>query len=293
MQSAIDQQRRLRQLRLGDDPDRQARPRAASTTGCYLFTLTGTDNVGNTAVLSTTVIVDPTPPRDADARLHRPQQRLLQQLDLARSSSARRPGGTYIVTASSSDADSGSPPATPATRSPRSPATASPGTQTGGQVSYTFGTTATQPTSAAHRRREQRGGGSSATASYTAILDSTAPAGGALTVNGVAASAGGDDELEHDRQLRRSTRAPTGARPRAPAASGLAASTLVRDQATLTNNVCGTFGSATTITGAPTQDAAAGIATGICYRYTLTRHRPGREHRDASARSSRSTRPRR
>ena len=44
----------------------------------------------------------------------------------------------------------------------------------------------------------------------------------------------------------------------------------MRDQATLTNNVCGSYGSATTILGTPTQNATAGIASGNCYRYTLT-----------------------
>jgi hypothetical protein len=35
---------------------------SALTTGCYLYTLTGTDNVGNTSTISTTVKVDTTPP---------------------------------------------------------------------------------------------------------------------------------------------------------------------------------------------------------------------------------------
>jgi hypothetical protein len=51
-------------------------------------------------------------------------------------------------------------------------------------------------------------------------------------------------------------------------ASGLASSTLVRDQATLNADfTCGTFGSATTLAGAPAQ---SGLSNGSCYRYTLT-----------------------
>ena len=113
-------------------------------------------------------------------------------------------------------------------------------------------------------------GCSSATASYTAILDSTAPTGGALTVNGVAASAGGDDELEHDRQLRhrRAHRLERNARAPPLRASRRARSCATRRRSRTTSAAA--YGSATTITGTPTQDAAAGIATGICYRYTLT-----------------------
>src|SRR5205085_12099143 len=50
-------------------------------------------------------------------------------------------------------------------------------------------------------------------------------------------------------------------------ASGLASSTLVRTSASFSSpDVCGTFGSPTTISGNPDQN---GLATG-CYRYTLT-----------------------
>ncbi len=44
----------------------------------------------------------------------------------------------------------------------------------------------------------------------------------------------------------------------------------MRESAPLGANACGTFGSATTITGTPTQNAGAGIVSGNCYRYTLT-----------------------
>ena len=64
----------------------------------------------------------------------------------------------------------------------------------------------------------------------------------------------------------RSTRAPTSPRRLGAASSGLASSVLVHDQAPLTGNTCGTFGSPVTITGNPGQ---TGLATG-CWRYTLT-----------------------
>ena len=48
--------------------------------------------------------------------------------------------------------------------------------------------------------------------------------------------------------------------------SGLASSTLTIQSATLSNNVCGTFGSATTISGTTSQT----VASGNCYLLTLT-----------------------
>lgn len=233
------------------------------TTGCYLFTLTGTDNVGNVAVISTTVIVDGTPPPTPTLAF--------TGLNNAYYSSSlntlffrKVAGGTYTVTASSSDAESGvAYTFTPLTGNGFT------GTQTGGQVSYTFGTTASQPLSARTIVAVNGAGGTSGTASYTAILDSTAPAGGALTVNGTAASAGGTTSSNTTASFAIDVRSDWSETASA-SASGLVASTLVRDQATLTNNVCGAFGSATTIAGAPSQGAAAGIATGFCYRYTLS-----------------------
>ena len=45
----------------------------------------------------------------------------------------------------------------------------------------------------------------------------------------------------------------------------------MRDQASLgSGGTCGSFGSATTISGNPAQNAGAGISDGNCYRYTLT-----------------------
>ena len=55
-------QQHLRELRLADDLIGNP-TQAGLTTGCYLFTLTGTDNVGNAAAIGTTVIVDTTTTR--------------------------------------------------------------------------------------------------------------------------------------------------------------------------------------------------------------------------------------
>jgi hypothetical protein len=99
----------------------------------------------------------------------------------------------------------------------------------------------------------------------TFALDNTAPTGGALNVNGSAASTGGTTSADSDGSFAIGTRTDY-----TDSGSGIASSTLVRTQATLSNNTCGTFGSPVTITGTPIQDAGAGISSGNCYRYTLT-----------------------
>ena len=94
---------------------------------------------------------------------------------------------------------------------------------------------------------------------FTITPDNAVPSSGALTVNGVAASAGGTS----------STSTGSFAISRTDytdATSGLAASTLTRDSATYTNDGCGAYsGSPTTIVGAPAQNLTVG-----CYRYVLT-----------------------
>jgi hypothetical protein len=93
--------------------------------------------------------------------------------------------------------------------------------------------------------------------------DTTAPSGGALTVNGTAANAAGTTtSFDTDGSFTIGTRTDYST----DTGSGVASSTLVRTEATLTNNVCGTFGSPVTIPGNPAQ---SGLAAG-CYKFTLT-----------------------
>ena len=98
----------------------------------------------------------------------------------------------------------------------------------------------------------------------TFVRDVTAPAGGALTVNGTAASAGGTSS-DAGGTFTIGTRTDY-TETQGAAASGLASSTLTRDSATYTNGVCGTYsGSPTVIGGNPNQTLATG-----CYRFVLT-----------------------
>src|SRR5262249_13974642 len=96
--------------------------------------------------------------------------------------------------------------------------------------------------------------------------DSTAPSGGALTVNGVAASGAGTQSYSSTGSFTIGTRTDYTETQTATAA-GLATSTLTRQFASYSAaDSCGSFGSATTLSGTPAQ---SGLSTG-CYRYTLT-----------------------
>jgi hypothetical protein len=102
--------------------------------------------------------------------------------------------------------------------------------------------------------------GNSASRATTVRVDTTGPTGGALTANSTAATAGGSTSAS-------TTGSWTLSRTDwSDAQAGMTSSTLVRTQATLTNGVCGAFGSATTLTGAPAQTGTART----CYRYVLT-----------------------
>ena len=96
---------------------------------------------------------------------------------------------------------------------------------------------------------------------FTITPDSAVPVTGALTVNSVAASAGGTQSYDGDGTFTIGTRTDY-----TDAISGIATSTLTREQGTLNADACSAYGAPTTLVGAPAQ---SGLATG-CYRYILT-----------------------
>ena len=107
-------------------------------------------------------------------------------------------------------------------------------------------------------------GNTTGSSTLTFTNDSTAPAGGALTVNGVPATGVTPQSYDADGSFpidARTDYSETGGE------SGLASSTLVRTTASFsTPDTCGTFGSPITLVGNPSE---SGLATG-CYKYTLT-----------------------
>jgi len=235
-------------------------------TGCYRYTLTGTDNVGNTVSISTIVKVDTSAPSSAPT------------LSFANVTGAAyypgsggrvyfKPdavsGGAFDLTASASDSDSGIGAYTFPSGS--SLGTNWSGSGSGATRTYSYIATATSSGSQSVGATNNAGL-NSPNATFTPTADSNAPTGGALTVNGTAASGGGTQSYNSSGSFTIGTRTDYG-ETQSSSESGLASSTLVRTSASFSSaDTCGTFGSAATLSGTPAQN---GLATG-CYRYTLT-----------------------
>jgi PKD repeat protein len=233
-------------------------PAQSKATGCYRYTLTGIDNVGNQTSVSVTVIVDTTSPTTPALTFSGLSANVYNKT--AANTLYFRPaaGGAFTVTATSTDADTGIREFT------FSPLTANgfTQTQTAGKMVYAFGTTATQPATAPTIFTVSNAAAVSASATYGLVVDSTGPTGGALTVNNTPATTAGATSFNTSGSFAIGTRTDYNN----DAGSGFVSSTLTRATATLTNGVCGTFGAASTLTGNPTQ---LGLAAG-CYRYALT-----------------------
>ena len=220
---------------------------------CYLLTLTGLDNVGNTASVSTTVKVDTTAPNAPTG------------FGFTGLSNAYYPGsgttvyfkggttGGFTVTASgSTDADTGLTGYTYGT-------IAGSGWS---DASGVYGFTAASPTGTGTVTASNPAGLTSAGTTFTAQNDSTAPTGGAFTANGtVATGVGSSSYLTSGTTLTLSGRTDY-----SDAGSGIASSTLTIQSATLSGNTCGSYGSTTPISGTTSQT----VAGGNCYLLTLT-----------------------
>jgi hypothetical protein len=102
--------------------------------------------------------------------------------------------------------------------------------------------------------------GNTASRVTTVRVDTTAPVGGALTVNGTAAAVAATQSLNATGTWTLSRTEWT------DADSGMTSSTLTRASAPIVDGACGAFGSTTTITGTPTQTGTSRT----CYRYVLT-----------------------
>ncbi|HVP76251.1 MAG TPA: hypothetical protein VMS63_09530, partial [Gaiellaceae bacterium] len=221
---------------------------------CYLLTLTGTDNVGNTATVSTTVKVDTTAPSAPTG------------VSFAGMTNAYYPGsgttvyfqggsaGGFTATASgSTDAETG-------VTGYNYGAIAGAGWVNVGGGAYTF--TAASPTGTGSATASNPAGLTGAGTSFTAQSDSTAPAGGAFTANGTAATGGGTSSYLNSG----TTLTLSGRSDYTDGGSGLASSTLTIKSATLSGNSCGSYGAPSTIVGTTSQT----VASGNCYLLTLT-----------------------
>ena len=224
---------------------------------CYQFTLTGTDNVGNNTSITTTVKVDTTAPSaPTDVHLQRAQrQRLLAQHRLDRLLPGRhhrrlhrhrhrRHRHRHRHRHHNYGAIAGS----------------------GWRANGTYTYTAASPTGTGSVTATNGAGATGSAASFTAQSDTTAPTGGALTINGQTASPGGTTSyLTSGTTLPITSRTDYGETQTATA-SGLASSTLTMKTGTLSANTCSSYGAPATITGTTTQT----VASGNCYQFTLT-----------------------
>ena len=162
--------------------------------------------------------------------------------------------GSFDVTASSTDAQSG-------ILDYGFPALAGfTGSGTGATRTYTLATP-TEPNGAKPVTARNQALLSSAATNFTLTSDSTAPTAGALTVNGTVATGGGSGSYDNDGTFTIGLRTDY-----TDAGSGIATSTLTREQGTLNADACSAYGAPTTLVGTPAQ---SGLATG-CYRYVLT-----------------------
>ncbi len=237
-----------------------------SVTGpaCYLFTLAGTDNVANVAAISTTVLVDTTPPTTPLLTLSGATgNTYLSGTTVFINPQASRAGG-FTVGATTTDADTG---ILKVTFPALSGFTSGGGSDVASPYSTVYAWSGAVTATGAQTVSATSNAGLTAGSTFAVTPDSSAPSGGALTVNGQAASAAGTASSASATTFTIGTRTDY-----ADAGSGLASSTLTVQSATLTGTTCGAAGSGgaysvpTTITGTTNPATAAGF----CYAYALT-----------------------
>ena len=175
--------------------------------------------------------------------------------------------GSFDITASSTDADSGVASYTFPTAGAMGSLWSISGIGATRTYSYTSGaaTPGSQPVTATNNA-----GGTSSAGNWTTQSDSTAPTGGAFTVNSVAATGGGTSSYSTSGNFTIGTRTDYNA----DTGSGFASSTLTVASATLTGNTCGSYGAPSTIVGTPAQTHSDRLLSLHPHR-----PRPRRQHR--------------
>jgi hypothetical protein len=234
------------------------------TTGCYRYTLTGTDRVGNAATVSTVVRYDTGAATQTVSMSSATNAAMTGTVIYYRSNVT----GSFVLNAAVTDGASGPASATfpvLSTAGWTHPAqTVTTGTGSVPTVTYpstSFSWTANPTRPGTYTVTGRDVAGNTGTTGLTWTADTTAPTGGALTVNAVAGTAAGSTSFNRTGSFTIGTRTDY-----TDASSGIATSVLTAASATLSNNVCGAFGSTTVITGNPAQ---SGLTNG-CYRYVLT-----------------------
>lgn len=224
--------------------------------GCYRYTQTGTDRVGNAASVSTVVTVDTQAPSGGAIRANgvdgtpggtssydRTGAWGLSRTDYTDAGVGLATSTLVRATAPLAGGSCGSWASTVVTGAPN---------ETGqGTGCYRYTLTGTDTA------------GLSAEVSTTVLVDRDAPTGGVVVVNGTTSSTAGTSSVRTVSDVDVSAITPF-----TDAASGLASSVLVRTFAPMSGGVCGAFdpGSAVTVSGT---GVISGLADG-CHRFTLT-----------------------
>ncbi|MGZ3441494.1 MAG: beta strand repeat-containing protein, partial [Polyangia bacterium] len=225
---------------------------------CYRFTLTGTDNVGNSDTITTVVKVDTTAPSAPAAFSFS-----------GLSASAYWPGsgsvvyfqtgasGSFTVAASgATDADTG-------VASYSYPSLGGAGwSNINDAYTYTSAATTQSGSITATNNSGLTGSGTS----FTAQGDAGAPTGGDFSANGTAAGAGGSTSYITGGTTLTIDSRTNFSETQDATHSGLDSSTLTIKSATLSGNTCGSYGAPAIITGTTSQT----VASGNCYLLTLT-----------------------
>jgi hypothetical protein len=225
-----------------------------SDATCYRFALTGTDNVGNVATTTFDIKVDTTAPSQPAVTFGNLSSS--NTYDGGAGTLYYRPsaGGTFRIDAASSDAESG------VQGYAFSPLTGFASTsQSGGSLSATFNGSSTGNGAFTVHATNNASLDSSDT-SYNVTADSTAPSGGSLTVNGTAATSVGTSSY-----LTSGGSVTVATTPYSDGGSGLASQVVMVQQASLSNDACGTYGGTTVVGG-----ASYGVANGNCYLFSIT-----------------------
>ena len=231
-------------------------------TGCYLYTLTGIDKVGNTASISVTVKVDKTGPSTPNVNVSNATGSTFISGSIVYINPQSSKSGGFTASATSTDGDSGIQKITFPTLTGFSSGggdkTTSPFTATYAW-SGAVGASGAQTVTAVNNVNLN----TSKTSAFTVTPDTSAPTGGAFGANGTPATSGGSSSF-----LTSGTTLAINSRTdyNADTGSGLASSVMTIQSASLSNNSCGTFGSSTTISGTTPQT----VASGNCYLLTLT-----------------------
>ena len=246
-----------------------------ATGHCYLLTLTGTDNVGNTAAIT----------HHGHGRHHRAARTHRFQLQRARPTPTTRAPAPPSTTRAAPPAASPPPPPARPTPTPASPPTPTARSRDPAGQTPPAPTPSPPPPPAAAQRSPPPTTQDSPARAPASPPPPTPPhrRGGAFTANSVVATPGGSSSyLNSGTTLTINSRTDY-----TDGGSGLASSTLTMATGTLSGNTCSAYGAPATIVGTTAQT----VASGHCYLLTLTgtdnvgntasisHHRHGRHHR--------------